>query len=134
MSTDLKKIVGRVRRMFCIEHNGVLRGKCLSISIIIDKLSKTHNIKCEIIKKYISEDKKSFYQHFMVTDGSVVYDTTLIGPEYIFDSFEGENYLSKIDKEYESKLSQQYNDYLSNSSSDIINEIINFYLPKVNLD
>ena len=134
MSPDLKKIVGRVRRMFYIEHNGVLSGKCLAISIIINELCKTYGIKGEIIKKYISEDKKMFYQHYMVTDGRNVYDTTLINPDCIFDSFEVENCLSENDKEYESKLSQQYIDYLNNSSTDIVDKIINFYLPKVNLD
>lgn len=134
MSYDLKKIVGRVRRTFYIVHKGELSGKCLAIAIIINELCKIHNVKCEIIKKYISKDRKTFYQHYMVRDDKVVYDTTLIPPEYIFDSFEGENYLTESQKEYESKIFQQYLKYLNNSTLDVINKIINFYLPKVNLD
>ncbi|AAG02729.1 hypothetical protein AMV023 [Betaentomopoxvirus amoorei] len=128
-NVTFKKIVGKTRQVF-FRSDG-LKNNCLAISIIINEVCKKYNIKCNIIRKYISEDNIKFYNHFVVTNGKEEYDTTLIPSNFIYDKIPYINNLSEKDQEYESKLYEEYCLYCDGKLDNFINKIKYKYIDKI---
>ncbi|CCU55874.1 unknown similar to AMEV023 [Choristoneura biennis entomopoxvirus] len=130
MAVTFNKIVGKTRQIFLIVDKNSLHGKCLAIAIVINEMCKKHNIKCNIIRKYILEDNNKYYNHFMVSDGSVCADTTLISPEMICDEILGTNNLSEEERLEEDNLYKQYQSYI-NGELELVEYFKKNYMDKI---